>query len=55
MNDPSLRVVRMESGLSMCSTVPTPFYQMVAFAVHVISLKVTAPVKKKSGVDVPME
>jgi len=55
MNDPSPRVVKMEPGLSTCSTVPTLFYQMVASAVQVISLKVTAPVKKKSGVYVTME
>jgi len=55
MNDPSLGVVRMEPGQSMCTTAPTLFYQMVASAVQVISPTVTAPVKKKSGVNVPME
>jgi len=56
MNDPFSRVVKMEPGLSMCSTMPTLFYQMILhFAVHFINLTVTAPVKKKSGVYVPME
>ena len=39
----------------MCTTVPTLFYQMVAFAVQGINLKVTALAKKKSGVSVPTE
>ena len=55
MNDPSPRVVTMEPGLFMCTTVPTLFYQMAAFAVHFINTRVTALVKKKSGVSVPTE